>query len=294
MFFRRKIFRILLLVGFLWAAGALPGAGLIWANQLLPEQLAEREAMEDYLRTAEIVESKQPWDEQEAVTNPWHLTLEKDGVRREAVWKNPLGRIKGFQESWKWEIAAYRLDKYLGLGMVPVTVERNFQNQPGSLQLFMRHRMTFREKKRDRIKTPPAQIFRWNRALYLQRAFDNLIANVDRHQRNYLITEDWRMILIDHSRTFRTSKKYTKSLIYDEHFSEGPFLMKEIPKSFFDKLSSLDKKSLNEIVGEYLSLKEIEAVLKRRDLIVAWIENRCQIMGREKVLYLKNPGEGIN
>ena len=34
-----------------------------------------------------------------------------------------------FQDSWKTEIAAYELDKLLGLGMVPATVERSYARQ---------------------------------------------------------------------------------------------------------------------------------------------------------------------
>jgi hypothetical protein len=120
----------------------------------------------------------------------------------------------------------------------------------------------------------------------MQRTFDNLIANEDRHQNQYLITEDWRMILIDHSRSFRTSKKFTKKLIYDEKYKEGPtFIMKEIPKDLYEKLKSLNTEVIKEVVGEYLTDKEIEATLIRRDLIVEWLDKRIKKMGEEKVLY---------
>ena len=193
--------------------------------------------------------------------------------------------MKGYIEGWKWEIAAYRLDKYLGLNMVSPTVEKRFQENRGSCQLLVEFEISLKDKYEQNIKVPSYKLFYWNRALYLQRAFDNLIANEDRHQNQYLITKDWRMILIDHSRSFRTSKKFTKKLIYDEKFKEGPRLMKELPRAFVEKLKSLNPEEIKNIVGEYLTDKEIETVLVRRDLITKWLDKRIKQLGEDKVLY---------
>ena len=102
--------------------------------QFTKEEVAEREKWEEFLKTAEIVAQDQPFEKREAVTDPWVLTLEKDGVKNDAIWKDIAGRAKGFMENWKWEIAAYRLDKHLGLNMVPPTVERRFEGNLGSCQ----------------------------------------------------------------------------------------------------------------------------------------------------------------
>jgi hypothetical protein len=254
--------------------------------QFTKEELAEREKWEEFLKTAEIVAQVQPFEKREAVTDPWVLTLEKDGITRDAIWKDVAGRQKGFFESWKWEIAAYRLDKHLGLNMVPPTVERRFKGNRGSCQLWITSMMSLKKKFDEKIKTPSYKVFYWNRAFYKQRALDNLIANDDRHQNQYLITEDWRMILIDHSRSFRTSKKFTKKLIYDEKNKEGPtFIMKELPRALYEKIKSLNAEVIKNAVGEYLTNKEIEAMLVRKDLIVKWVEDRIKKMGEDKVLY---------
>jgi len=254
--------------------------------QFKPEELEAREKWEEFLRTAEVVDQDQPFSDREAVTKPWVITLEKDGVTNKAIWKNPEGRMKGFLENWRWEIAAYHMDKYLNLNMVPPTVERRFQENRGSCQLWVDSMMSLKKKIEDKVKTPSYKIFYWNRALYMQRTFDNLIANEDRHQNQYLITEDWRMLLIDHSRTFRTAKKFTKKLIYDEKYKEGPtFIMKEIPKDLYDKLKTLNAEVIREVVGEYLTDEEIDATLIRRDLIIEWLDKRIKKMGEEKTLY---------
>jgi hypothetical protein len=259
-------------------------SGLQIIAQFTKEEMTKMDEWEEYLKTAEITGQEQ-MQSREAVTNPYILQLEKNGVARQAIWKNPEGRMRGYLEGWKWEIAAYRLNRYLGLNMVPPTVEKRFQGNRGSCQLWIDTWMSLKDKYEKNISVPPIKVLHWNRALYLQRAFDNLIANVDRHQNQYLITEDWRMILIDHSRSFRTSKQYTTKLIYDEKNKEGSRIMKELPREFVEKLKSLDSEVIKNVVGEYLTDKEIEAVLLRRDLIIDWINKKIEEVGEDKVLY---------
>lgn len=253
--------------------------------QFNPEELGEREKWETFLAEAEVTKSEQPWKDIEARTNPWRLTLELNGVTHRAIWKDAQGRMRGFIENWKWEIAAYRLDKYLGLNMVPPTVERRFKEKRGSCQFYLEDIATLKVVQDEKRKKPSYKIYPFNLALYKQRAFDNLIGNGDRHLNQFIITDDWRMILIDHSRSFPTTKKSTRRLIYDEKYREGPQLMKELPRALFEKLKAMNHEVIREVVGEYLTDNEIEAVLARRDLIVQWIEKRIKEVGEDKVLY---------
>lgn len=253
--------------------------------QFMPEELDERAKWETFLQEAKIISSSKDFPESEAVTEPWTLVLEKDGFTRRALWKNPEGRLKGFLDSWKCEIAAYRLDKLLGLNMVSPTVEKRFQGNKGSCQLMLENVIMLRTKKEEKIKTPSYRIEPLNRATYLQRAWDNLIANEDRNMGDILYTEDWRMILIDHSRAFRSSKKFKKALIFDEKSKSGPKLMKKLPKAFVEKLRAINFEVIREAVGEYLTDKEVEAVLIRRDLIIDWLDKRIKEFGKDEVLY---------
>jgi hypothetical protein len=268
-----------LIVVFAILAFALPAF-----SQFTEEELAERPKWEEFLETAEIVKSEQIV-EREAVTSPWRLTLKEGDITNDALWKDAEGRMKGYIEGWQYEIAAYRFDKYLGLNMVPPTVEKRFREKRGSCQLWIKAWKSLREIKQEKIKVPPIKVFYYNRDLYLQRAFDNLIANEDRHQNNYLFTEDWRMILIDHSRSFRTGGKWTKELIYTEKYKEGPMVMKELPRAFYEKIKSLDYDIIKGFVGEYLKDDEINAVLARKDLIIKEIEKLIKQNGEENVLY---------
>ncbi len=251
--------------------------------QFLPEELAARGQWEEFLKTAEIVQKEQITGRQ-AVTSPWELTLKKDGITHRALWKNAKGRMAGFVEGWQYEISAYLLDKALGLGMVPPTVEREFNGEAGSCQIWVDDTMTLKYREDNKIKMPSYKVFNWNRMTYLQRFWDNLIDNEDRHQNQILITKDWRMILIDHSRSFRDSRT-SKKLIYTAKHPEGPKLMTEIPRVLFEKIKTLTAADVKAATGSYLTDEEIANLMLRRDLIVAEIDKLIKANGEDKTLY---------
>jgi hypothetical protein len=264
-------------------------SGLLWFSfeslaQFRPEEIAENSKWEDFLKTAKVTDQKQ-MSAREDSAQPWVLTLEKDGVTHKAVWKGLSGRHFGFEESWKTEIAAYRLSNYLGLNMVPPTVEREWDGKKGACQLTMKYWKSIEEIDTEKLQTKGIQATGFIRKLCLQRAFDNLIFNINRHDGNILILEDWRMILINHSRTFGIRKNSIK-LIYDENnMRDKSLVMDELPRPFFEKLKSLDAGTIKSAVGEYLTDEEIDFCLKRRDLIVAWIDKHIKEKGEERVLY---------
>jgi len=251
--------------------------------QLTAQEIAEREKWEKFLMEAKVTEFSQPLDPREAVTEPWKLKLEKDGVVRYGWWKNVEGRPKGFLDSWKWEIAAYRLDKLLELNMIPPYVEKRFQENRGVVSLEAEYMMRYREKQEKNIKCPGRYVDAYNKATYLMRAWDNLLANEDRNEGDILITEDWRLILIDHSRAFRTSKKFTKKLINTGKGNKEP--VKMLPRTFVENLNRLDFEQIKNAVGDYLTDREIDAVLIRRDLLLQEIDRLIEKYGENIFLY---------
>jgi hypothetical protein len=260
----------------------LTGFALPLLAQFTPEEIAERPKWEEFLLNANIVKEQQLTSD--AVTKPWRITLELDGITNDALWKDVEGRQKGYIEGWKYEIAAYLFDKHLGLNMVPPTVEKRFHNNRGSCQLWITSKMTMKTKVEQKIKTPPIKVFYYNKALNLQRYFDNLIGNEDRHQNNYLITDDWRIILIDHSRSFRTGKKWTTDLPYGEKNKEG-LVLKEMPRELFEKTKALTFEEIKGFVGDTLTDDEINAILARKDLIIQHINKMIKKNGEANVLY---------
>src|SRR5262249_40040735 len=72
------------------------------------------------------------------VTRPRHGFFAPGGLAAGATVKrlNP-GRSRGFYESYKSEIAAYKLDRLLHLDMVPPTIERRVDGDLVSVQLWV-------------------------------------------------------------------------------------------------------------------------------------------------------------
>ena len=105
------------------------------------------------------------------------------------------GRPAGFWESYKSEIAAYELDKLIGLNMVPPTVERKVNGSVGAAVMWCSPTTSFGQLKG--VPTAPAKhIAAWNRQLSRAKMFDNLIGNKDPNLGNWLVDPAWNLILI--------------------------------------------------------------------------------------------------
>jgi len=219
---------------------------------------------EEFLRTAKIAKSSEI---KVGVTHPHHCYFESGGLVAGAVFK-PLqpGRLSGYFESYRSEIAAYEMDKILGLGMVPPTVERKYSGQTGSLQLWVENVVYMRD--RDPSKAPDAVA--WNRQVYRWRVWDNLIANIDRNQGNLLLDPIWNLILIDHSRAFTAVPTM-------------PFPMTRIDRGFYEKLKALDEATVKARLGKLLYYGP-KPLLQRRDEIVKVFQDKIAQYGEAAVL----------
>src|SRR5262249_25170123 len=142
-------------------------------------------------------------------------------------------REMDFQDSYRTEIAAYEVDKLIGLGMVPATVERKLDGKSGSAQFWVDSMMD--ESARIAKDLQPPDTKRWVELQAKVQIFDNLIYNVDRNRGNLLITKDWEIILIDHSRSFRPWARLKE-----------PDNLVRFSKSLLEGLSNLNEKNLKE------------------------------------------------
>jgi hypothetical protein len=252
--------------------------------QFTPEELEERANLEEFLKTAEIIKSEEIG---EGVTKPIRLYLKKENTEASGIWKNPKGIQGGFLEGWQYEIAAYQMDKILELNMIPPTVERKFEGKQGSLQLWVEAEFSLLDIMEEKIPMPSSgsDLDNVQKAKYLTRAFDSLIANEDRTQQNIFYTKDWRVILIDHSRSFRSSDNFTKQLMFGRAGIEGNEPFRQLPRAFVEKIKALDFDTIKDAVGPYLQDKEIQAILARKKLILAEIDEMIREKGEENVLY---------
>ena len=267
------------------------------AGQLKPEEISGRAAWEDFLATAEIVSARQAG---QGVTKPWKLTLEKNGVRHDAAWKSVDGTVTNRGErvldSWKSEVAAYRLDKLVGLNLVPPCVEREFAPPPstrkraGSLSFWVESRMNYLEMQEKGVSFPAGREVEFDRMKYLLRLWDSLIANADRTQQNILLTEDWRTILIDHSRAFQPDARFARQLIFgadgmQKLEDDRPLLIRLVPRALYDRILALDEAAVRKAVGDYLSDKQTGGLIARIALIRKEVEAMVASDGEDKVFY---------
>lgn len=255
--------------------------------QFRSEEIARRDAQEELLRTADIARFEEIG---KGVTRPFKLFLRQGDQECVACWKDPSGSPLGVLEGWQYEIAAYRLDKLIGLNMVPPAVERDFQDRPGALILWAENKYSLEDLFDQRIRIPDSAQDHTQKMNWLTRAWDSLIANEDRTQQNILYTEDWRMVLIDHSRSFRSTREFTEKLMFGKRGLKmtqqgNPFLFRRLPRWFVEKASGLSFGSVKAAVGEYLTDKEIRAILARRDLLLEEVDEMVREHGEAAILY---------
>jgi hypothetical protein len=167
-----------------------------------------------------------------------------------------------FRDSWMFNVAAYKIDRLIGLNLVPPSVARTYKGRRGAFTWWIDD-IKMDEADRFKEKLTPPDLDKWNQQMQLVRLFDQLIANVDRNLTNLLIGNDWNVWAIDHTRAFRTHTNL-----------KTPGNIGRCDRQVFAKLKQLDKTSIKEAVGEQLQTYEIDALLKRRDLIVAIIEQK--------------------
>ncbi len=222
---------------------------------------------EEYLKTAGIGETA---DIPVGVTKPKRAFFAPPGglAGSAALKYLPSGIKSGYWESYKSEVAAYKLDRILGLDMVPPTIERRVGSELASLQLWVERCRLLKDL--DQTKAP--RPLEWAKQVCRQRTFDNLIANIDRNAGNLLVDEEWNLILIDHSRAFANSSM--------------PFMkqMTRIDREFFGKLKTLDEATLmRELKPWLLTGGSVRDILKRRDKIVAQFERLAREKGEAAV-----------
>jgi len=261
--------------------------GILASAQFKPAEIAQREQWEQFLLTAEIVKAERLG---EGVTKPWRLYLKKGDTEHTAAWKNPSGKPDGIYDSWKYEIAAYRLDKLLELNAVPVAVEREFKGKAGCLSLWAESRTSLLKMEEAGESIPEAAMPKTDEMKYITRLWDCLIANDDRTQQNILFTDDWRTILIDHSRAFQSDRKYTRQLVFGTDglytLDDGrPILFRRVPRRLVEKITGLTADAIKQAVGPYLTDKEIQAIAARIPLITKEIDTLIKQFGESNVLY---------
>lgn len=242
-----------------------------------PSLLETRDEREAFLSKA-IFATEAPTDGRPS----WRASLD-DGTRRHdasVVTEDGSGPTR---RNYRFNVAAYELDKLLGLNLVPPSVERPFNGRPASV-IWWVDNVAMNELDRRRKGIDPPDREKWDRQVQAVRVFDELISNTYRDTApplylntvwdNLLITTDWTIWITDHTGAFRTRKEL-----------QDPDSLVRCPRTVLVRLRALNKEVLQQALGRYLSSQQLDALEIRRTLLVRHFDEQIDRRGDADVLY---------
>ncbi len=229
----------------------------------------------EFMRTAEVVNERPIGI---GINQSVKVTLEQDGVQSHAIFREVDVRrsitsindvqYRFFADSYLFECAAYELATMIDMTRVPPAVLRTIGERSGSLQIWVEDTL---DEESDAFQ-PPTPLA-WVTQLWDMYFFDNLLYNIDRNPGNKLVTSDYRLWLIDHTRAFQF-----KFEILDDS-------MVRVPRRSWERLVSLTEDDLKHALENYLTPIELGGILKRRDALVVHVERLIAERGEDAVFY---------
>lgn len=247
--------------------------------------------IERFLADARIVSDERI---PEGITKPRKLLLESGGVSAHAAFRYHHSqdmnvrladgtRRSFFIDSYRNEVAAYRLSRLLGLHNVPPAVLRTVDRKDGSLQLWVEGARTEKSLQADGVSVPVEKVLWRNRQSWDMKVFDNLIDNIDRNAGNILWDTDWNLWLIDHTRAFARTRELVR-----------PDEVGHCSRRLLAALEGLDEAALEAPLKGLLGRYEIRALLERRDLLVRRLHELVEERGEAAVLFdHEDPGPAV-
>ena len=235
--------------------------------------------IERFLKLAEIVATEPVG---QGITAALRVELSDGEMQRPAIFKavetgHEFGFLYGtemarvYRDSYKHEIAAYEIDKLIGLGLIPPVVEREIDGVTGSLQMWIE------DKWRRFVEgQPPPDRRRADDAVHATRLLDYLIFNTDRHFRNLIFGPGWRPIVIDHSIGFHAMKIPFRPLY-------------RFPRQPIERLRSLRGRQIRRALEPYLSKEQIKWVERRRKVVLDLVKASVKRSGNDVALYDWSP-----
>ena len=251
-----------------------------WANEpTKPFTQWEDKEKEQFLLTAKVVKMK---DVPTGITGTRRVTLSNGQITHDAhfqtidvykrEYKTPLRTEMNFRDSYKFNIAAYRLDRLIKLNMVPASVERNIRGKTGSLTWWVDD-VQMIERERYNKKIQPPRPVEWMDQMHNVRVFNELVYNTDPNLGNFLITNDWRLRMVDFSRAFRMAPKLRL-----------PQNLGRIDQRVYNGLRSLTREKVESELSSFLRNPEIDGFLTRKDRIVEFFEAAIAEKGELRVI----------
>ena len=224
---------------------------------------------ETFLRTAKVMGAKSA---KKGVTDTLRVTLSDGKITHDASvqrirdyrtqFQGQSGGVElNFKDTYEFNIGAWKLARLLGLAdMMPPSVDRKYQGQSASFTWWIDDIQMDEEERMAKKIQPPDQDH-WAKEINVMHVFDQLIYNTDSNATNLLIDKQWRIWIIDHSRSFRMMKTL-----------ENPKMLNQCDRALLAKMKTLDLDTLTKELKGYVNKAEVQALLARRDLIVKFFE----------------------
>jgi len=163
--------------------------------------------------------------------------------------------LQGAEEGVIPELAAYRLDRLVGLYMIPATVRRDIDGQQGILQFIPEDAIT----ERHRVASGRGKEMYCSRdkQVAVMHVFDALINNQGRTPSSMLYSpDDWLLILIGHDTSFSAE-------VGRPEYLRGIELT--VGDQWRTALAALDDYVLRAELGDVLNEDQLVALARRRD-----------------------------
>ena len=238
------------------------------------------EAMEAFLLKARVSNLR---DAGSGVTNSRRATLSDGQLTHDAhiqtvdiaqhVFESGRNTELNFKDTYRYNIAGYRVAKLIGLTTVPMSVERTVEGKVAAVTWWVDD-VQMDEKERMKTKSQGPDPVKTNKQIQIMRIWDELIQNRDRNQGNILWTHDWTMWLIDHTRAFRLNTNLLK-----------PEQLARCDRGLLERLRAVTPEALAKAAGNSLTKQEQEALLARRDKIIKHYDERIARLGEPVVLF---------
>jgi hypothetical protein len=250
-------------------------------NQADPAASLTDAQKEQFLKTATIVTFREIG---QGVTKPLRVTLSDGKVKHDASFEHinvtmvPYIPDDGksstpMHDSYKYNVAAYKIDRLIGLNLALPAALRPVNNKAGALMWWADNvQMDEAERVKKDIQAPNPQAYAQQVAD--AQVFDELIFNIDRNLANFLISKDWNIILIDHSRCFTPYPGI-----------RNPAKLTRISRKLYTTLQNLQEADVAKAGGTNLTPAEVKALMARRDLIVAYFKKMAAEKGEAEVFF---------
>jgi hypothetical protein len=207
-------------------------------------------------------------------TDPWRVRLASEGVTLWAQFKYiRRPRPMPLPDSYTYELAAYKLSRYLGLGFLPPVVERTIKETSGALQAYVENALSEADRKKDGV--PPADPETFERAVADLRVFESLVREDCENDRDTLVRKDTGAVYrVDFSQAFAPETGLAAGCP-----------IRRCSRALYRALLGWERDKVGALLGPYLNEAEMQALHARRDALVAAIRREIGNRGEAAVLF---------